>query len=244
MFPRPTRRATLGLLAAVPSAALACGTNSLGTSRVLHVPSAGGPRFGLKSYAQTLPLADGEVILTFDDGPLPGLTDRVLATLASECVRATFFLIGRNAVASPHLVRRMVAEGHTVANHTMTHPWTLRNLSHEAAWANIEAGEMALRGLIGPAVAPFFRFPGFADTPRLLDALSGANRAVLGADLWASDWNMMTPDAQLQLVMGRLRRARKGIALFHDTRPQTVAMLPAFLAALKRENFKVVHMKG
>jgi hypothetical protein len=51
----------------------------------------------------------------------------------------------------------------------------------------------------------------------------------------------MTPGAQLQLVMSRLRRQRRGIILFHDTRPQTVAMLPEFFASLKRENFRVVH---
>ncbi|MGL5448097.1 MAG: polysaccharide deacetylase family protein [Rhabdaerophilum sp.] len=213
----------------------------LGTARTLPVPNLGRQQFGQKSYAETLPLADGEVVLTFDDGPVPGLTDRVLNVLEAENVRGTFFLIGRNAVASPHLVRRMLTNGHTVANHTMNHPWTLRNISHERALADIEAGERAIMQAAGQNIAPFFRFPGFADTPRLLDALAAQNRAVFGADLWASDWNAMAPGAQLQLIMSRLRRQRRGIILFHDTRPQTVAMLPEFLASLKRENFRVVH---
>jgi peptidoglycan-N-acetylglucosamine deacetylase len=236
----PTRRkvfALAGAAALMPGAARA----RLGTSRVMRVPHQGRQQFGQKSYAETLPLADGEVILTFDDGPIPGLTDRVLSLLEAENTRATFFLIGRNAAANPHLVRRMIANGHTVANHTMNHPWTMRNISHERALADIEAGERAIVQAAGQSIAPFFRFPGFADTPRLLDHLASANRAVFGADLWASDWNTMAPGAQLQLVMGRLRRQRRGILLFHDTRPQTVAMLPDFLGSLKRENFRVVH---
>src|SRR5689334_10606678 len=67
---------------------------TLGTARVLTVDAAEYPRVGLKSFPQTLPLQDHEVVLTFDDGPNPPTTSRVLGALAQECVRATFFLIG------------------------------------------------------------------------------------------------------------------------------------------------------
>ena len=82
-----------------------------GTSRILNVDAAQTPRVGLKSFPQTLPLDDHEVVLTFDDGPWPRTTPRVLATLAKECVRATFFLIGKPASEHPELVRRIAAEG-------------------------------------------------------------------------------------------------------------------------------------
>ena len=65
---------------------------------------------------------------------------------------------------------------------------------------------------------------------------------VWGADLWASDWNRMTPDQELQLVLARLEQARGGIVLFHDTKAQTAAMLPAFLRALKARGYHVVHV--
>src|ERR1700710_2625254 len=68
---------------------------ALGTSRILEVDAAATPRVGLKSFPQTLPLDDHEVVLTFDDGPWPTTTTRVLATLAKECERAPFFLIGK-----------------------------------------------------------------------------------------------------------------------------------------------------
>src|ERR1051325_12244568 len=96
-------RALLCLLAivGVPAAAAAedCPGNpdALGTSRVLVVDPAEHPRIGTMQYRETLPLHDHEVVLTFDDGPLRGRTDKVLDTLAAECVKATFFIIGRNA---------------------------------------------------------------------------------------------------------------------------------------------------
>jgi peptidoglycan-N-acetylglucosamine deacetylase len=216
-------------------------TAPLGTWRILPVSTAGGPRFGGKTYPATLPLADGEVILTFDDGPLPATTGPVLDTLAREGVRATFFLIGRNARANPQLVQRIINGGHTIGNHTMNHLWTLKQRSFEVGVREIDEGRDAIEQVSGRRIAPFFRFPGFADTPELLAELSRRNIATWGTDLWASDWNEMTPGAQLNLLYARIQRARKGIVLMHDIRPQTVAMLPSFLTALKQGGFKVVH---
>jgi peptidoglycan/xylan/chitin deacetylase (PgdA/CDA1 family) len=94
---------------------------TLGTSRILEVDAATTPRVGLKNFPQTLALEDHEVVLTFDDGPWPPTTPRVLAALANECVRATFFLIGKPASEHPGLVRRIAAEGHTIGHHTWLH---------------------------------------------------------------------------------------------------------------------------
>lgn len=229
----------------------ACGSSSvLGTSRMLEVGTRGGVEIGLKTYAQTLPLADGEVVLTFDDGPLTGVTNHVLDTLRAQCVKATFFLIGRNAQEHPALVRRELAEGHTVAHHSYSHPArTLRGLSEEAARAEIVKGVNAVQiagGLSpytdGRAETPFFRFPGFADTPATRQFLQSRQFAVFGADIWASDWNAMSPPTQLRLITARLEHQRRGIILFHDTRAQTAAMLPAFLSWLKAHNYRVVHL--
>ena len=80
------------------------------------------PRIGTMQYAETLPLADGEVVLTFDDGPLPKYSNRILEILASQCVKATFFLVGRQAQANPEGVRKVRDAGHTVATHSQNHP--------------------------------------------------------------------------------------------------------------------------
>ncbi|MEP9353158.1 polysaccharide deacetylase family protein [Xanthobacter sp. KR7-65] len=242
--------ATAGLLLALcaPASAACDGSDAtLGTTRVLEVDPAG-LRVGTKSFPQTLPLAPKEVVLTFDDGPWPTTTAAVLDALKAQCVRATFFLIGDNARARPQLVRRALAEGHTIAHHSMTHPAaTLAKLPFDAAVKDIERGiaadEMAAYGATGPVPrVPFFRFPGFASTPQLLEHLEKKGIAVFGADLWASDWNVMTPEAELELVMMRLDAAGGGIILFHDTKGYTAAMIPAFLAALRAHGYKVVHI--
>jgi peptidoglycan/xylan/chitin deacetylase (PgdA/CDA1 family) len=171
--------------------------DALGTSRILKVDAATTPRVGLKSFPQTLPLADHEVVLTFDDGPWPSTTTRVLAALAHECVEATFFLIGKSASEHPELVRRIAAGGHSIGHHT----WSHRNLKHirpnealEEIDRGIAADEMALHGVATTTPStPFFRFPGFESTPAALDLLQARGIVVFGADFWASDWNRMTP---------------------------------------------------
>ena len=112
----------------------------------------------------------------------------------------------------------------------------------------IAADERATSGPSGRAAAPdtpktpFFRFPGFAASPALLDRMAARKLAVFGADLWAGDWNPMTPNQELRLVLARLDAAGRGIVLFHDTKQQTAAMMPAFLRALKARGYRVVHV--
>jgi peptidoglycan/xylan/chitin deacetylase (PgdA/CDA1 family) len=234
--------------------------DALGTSRVLRVDAATSPRVGLKSFPQTLPLRDHEVVLTFDDGPWPGTTPKVLAALAHECVLATFFLIGRSASQHPELVRRIARLGHTIGHHTWSHP-NIKYLKPEAATADIDKGvaavEKALYGTAAttpgiatatPGIAmatpstPFFRYPYFETTPATLDLLQRRGIAVFGADLWASDWEPMKPAQQLKLLTERLQIARKGIILLHDPKAQTAAMMPAFLRYLRDNNYRVVHV--
>jgi peptidoglycan/xylan/chitin deacetylase (PgdA/CDA1 family) len=240
--------ATAVLLATIMAAQAAeCARkDALGTSRVLTVDPAISPRVGLKSFPQTLPLGDHEVVLTFDDGPWPATTSKVLKALADECVHATFFLIGKSAAEHPELVRAMAAGGHTVAHHT----WSHRNLRHtkpEIAAGEIDKGisavETALHGAATTTpTTPFFRFPYFDMTPATLGNLEKRGIAVFGADLWASDWNRMTPQQELKLLTERLSIARKGIILLHDPKAQTAAMLPAFLRYLRDNHYRVVHV--
>jgi peptidoglycan/xylan/chitin deacetylase (PgdA/CDA1 family) len=233
-------------LAATAQAVQCPRSATLGTSRILTVDAATTPRVGLKSFPQTLPLADHEVVLTFDDGPWPPTTRRVLATLAQECVRATFFLIGKPASAHPDLVRRIAAEGHTVGYHTWSHPNLMQIKPNEAIEQidhGISAVEMALHGKATTTpTTPFFRFPGFQSTPATLDLLQSRGIVVFGADLWASDWNKMTPKQELKLITDRLEADGKGIILFHDTKAQTAAMLPDFLRYLRDNGYHIVHV--
>jgi len=246
----------MSLLRITIIAALAWGTaaqaadcpraGTLGTSRVLAVDAATTPRVGSKNFPQTLPLDDHEVVLTFDDGPWPRTTPKVLAALAHECVRATFFLIGKPASEHPALVRRIAAEGHTIGHHTWTHRSLMQIKPSETTDEidhGISAVEMALHGVATTTPStPFFRFPGFETTPATLDLLQSRGIVVFGADLWASDWEPMTPEQELKLLIERLNVARKGIILLHDPKAQTAAMVPAFLRYLRDNHYRVVHL--
>jgi peptidoglycan/xylan/chitin deacetylase (PgdA/CDA1 family) len=220
--------------------------DTLGTSRLLGVDARTTPRVGLKSFPQTLALEDHEVVLTFDDGPHPPTTSKVLAALAQECVRATFFLIGQHAAEHPDMVRRIAREGHTIGQHTYTHPFMAR-IPFDKAKADIDRGiaavELALHGKATTTPStPFFRFPYFEGTQAELDLLQSRGIVVFGADLWASDWNEMTAEQELKLITGRLAAARKGIILFHDSKARTAAIMPAFLRFLRENGYHVVHV--
>jgi peptidoglycan/xylan/chitin deacetylase (PgdA/CDA1 family) len=239
--------AAVSAAAARPQDAACPRKGTLGTSRLLEVDAATFPRVGLKSFPQSLPLRDKEVVLTFDDGPWPPTTAKVLTALAQECVHATFFLIGQSASEHPDLVKRIAAEGHMIGHHTWSHP-SLKRIAPDAAVAQIDRGiaadEKALHGVTTTTPStPFFRFPGFESTPELLDLLQSRGIAVFGADLWASDWQeTMTPKQELDLLTRRLTAAGKGIILLHDTKARTAAMLPAFLRFLREHDYHVVQV--
>lgn len=232
--------------AAASTASCPGNPNALGTERVLAVDVATTPRVGRKQFPTTLPLADKELVLTFDDGPWPTTTPKVLDALKAECVKATFFLIGRNTQAHPALARREYAEGHSIGHHTYSHP-LLNHLSMAKAEADINRGmlqdDLAIYGKAHrDPVTPFFRFPGFAASPALLARMQDRGLVVFGADVWASDWNPMTPEAELQLLLGRIDHVGRGIVLLHDTKAQTAHMLPALLRALKARGYHIVHV--
>ncbi|MFZ0196550.1 MAG: polysaccharide deacetylase family protein, partial [Pseudolabrys sp.] len=177
--------------APVTAIAASCPGNpdALGTARTIEVDAKSTPRVGRKQFPSTLPLRAKELVLTFDDGPWPGTTPKVLDTLKNECVRATFFLLGRNVTAHPEIARRALAEGHSIGHHSYSHP-LLEHMSAAMAEADIDRGiaaaEFALYGERRTTpTTPFFRFPGFASNRPLLDRMAQRGLVVFGADVWA-----------------------------------------------------------
>jgi peptidoglycan/xylan/chitin deacetylase (PgdA/CDA1 family) len=220
--------------------------DALGTERVLEVDVKNTPRVGRKQFPSTLPLREKELVLTFDDGPWPGTTTKILNALKNECVRVTFFLLGRNAVAHPQIARQALAEGHSIGHHSYSHP-LLDRMSMAKAEAEVDRGiaadETALYGQVRASPAtPFFRFPGFASNPALLNRMNERGLVVFGADVWASDWDQMAPDQELRLILSRIESVGRGIVLFHDTKSQTAQMVPAFLRELKKRGYRIVHI--
>jgi len=218
--------------------------DALGTSRVISVDPAEHARIGTMQYHETLPLADKEVVLTFDDGPLPPYTERILQTLAAECVKATFFMVGRMARAYPDMVRRVYNEGHTVATHSQNHPIIFTRLSLQAAENEIEQGQASVAAALGDprAMAPFFRFPGLGRSNGIEAYLSQHHVMAWSADFLADDWRRITSQKVLKLALDRLEQKGKGILLLHDIQPRTVLMLPTLLRELKARGYHIVQV--
>src|SRR5437868_3017417 len=205
--------------------------DALGTSRVITVDPAEHSRIGTMQYHETLPLADKEVVLTFDDGPLPPYTSRVLETLAAECVKATFFMVGRQARAYPDMVRRVYNEGHTVASHSQTHPRIFTRLPMAAAENEIDQGRASVAAALGDerAAAPFFRFPGLGRSDAIEEYLAAHGLMTWSADFLADDWRHITAQQVLARALDRLERRGKGVLLLHDIQPRTALALPVLL---------------
>jgi peptidoglycan/xylan/chitin deacetylase (PgdA/CDA1 family) len=219
--------------------------NALGTSRVLAIDQSEYPRVGSMEYPVTLPLAEKEVVLTFDDGPVPRYTNPILDILAAQCVKATYFLVGQMARAYPTTVRRIYAEGHTIGTHSEDHPLRFGKLPVEKARWEIDEGIAEVGAVLGDPkkLAPFFRIPRFARSDAVEKELAARSLVVFSSDTVADDWHhRITPSKIIKLAMNRLEARGKGILVLHDIHPATVAALPGLLKELKDRGFRVVQV--
>jgi peptidoglycan/xylan/chitin deacetylase (PgdA/CDA1 family) len=238
----------LSFALASPLAAAECPgrPGALGTSRTIVVEPTEHRRIGTMNYAETLPLVDKEVVLTFDDGPLPPRTDRILDMLAAECVRATFFIVGRMARAYPALVRRAHADGHTIGTHSMQHPQPFLGHGPQHSEGEIAGGIAATAAALGSGnhVAPFFRFPGLNRSRQMEHHLGTRGLMTWSADIASDDWRDITSDEVVRRTMQRLEAKGRGIILLHDIQARTVRALPMLLAELKARGYRVVHVQA
>ena len=218
--------------------------DALGTSRTLVVDPREHRLIGTMQYRETLPLEDGEVVLTFDDGPLPKYSNQILDILAAQCVKATFFMVGRQAQANPQGVRKVREAGHTVATHTQNHPSSMQHLPIERARQEIDDGIASVTAALGDkaAVSPFLRIPGLARNDDIEEYAASKGLQIWSADFPADDWRHISSARVYDLAMQRLAAKGKGILLLHDIQPRTVAALPAILRELKRRGYRIVHV--
>jgi peptidoglycan/xylan/chitin deacetylase (PgdA/CDA1 family) len=219
--------------------------DALGTSRVLALDPAQYRRIGHMQYPDSLPLADKEVVLTFDDGPILPYSDQILDILASQCVKATYFLVGEMARAFPATVRRIYEEGHTIGTHSEHHPTRFGQLPIEKMRREIDWGISDVSAALGDSkyLAPFFRIPGLARSDIVERELSARGLTVFSSDTDADDWHHRISGQQIiALAMRRLEAGGKGILLLHDIHPATVAALPGLLKELKDKGFHIVQV--
>ena len=243
MFCRFAAGAMLALLAFVSTAeADVCPgkPGALGTSRVAGIDPLQQRRAGLLEYQETLPLDDHEVVLTFDDGPIPPYTNKVLDALAAECVKATFFVVGEQAQAHPDILKREYREGHTIGTHTQHHAM-LNRLPPERVTKEIKDGIATVDRISGPgAAAPFFRFPYLDPTPAAEERALKLGLMIWSTDVHASDWDRLTPQQVAALAVARIERNKKGILMLHDIHERTARAVPILLHELKRRGYRIV----
>jgi peptidoglycan-N-acetylglucosamine deacetylase len=239
----------LGLLAAITApAALAADCpghpDAIGTSRTLVVDPREHRLVGTMQYRETLPLADHEVVLTFDDGPLPHNSNQILEILASQCVKATFFTIGRMAQSFPEGVRKLRDAGHTIGTHTQNHPLNMNRMPIERAQKEIDDGIASVKAALGDdsALAPFVRIPGLMRADAVEDYAGSQGLQLWSADFLADDWRHISSSRVYDLAISRIEAKGKGILLLHDIQARTVAALPRILNELKARGYHIVQV--
>ncbi|MBX9774818.1 MAG: polysaccharide deacetylase family protein [Xanthobacteraceae bacterium] len=185
----------------------------------------------------------GEVILTFDHGPSFPYTDMILQALARECVKATFFSLGRSAVADPEQIRHIASSGHNVGTQTFN-AISLAKLSLPEAQKEISEGISAVTAALQGEHkrAPFFRAPMLKLSPQQERYVTSQGMAVWSMDVDSRDWRESTQDEIVAEIMKGLARTGSGIVVMQDSQPETARALPALLDEFKRRNFRIVHV--
>ncbi|MET0409473.1 MAG: polysaccharide deacetylase family protein [Hyphomicrobium sp.] len=223
-------------------AAEACAPGALGVSRTIEVDTAGGPWFG-SPHGDPNFLAPGEVVLTFDDGPSPQDTREVLAALAKECTKATFFMVGEMVAVHPEMVKEVAEQGHTIGTHTWTHPNVARlnlpEITHE-----VEATFDIVQKNSPTPVAPFFRYPYLSSSKLSEDYFKSRNIAQFAVDIDSNDWRVRSTAPVVARVMAGLKARGRGIILMHDIHKWTADAVPQILAKLKAGGYKVVQLQA
>src|SRR5439155_17537349 len=246
---RPWTTVCVGLLTSVVAQAASAADcpghpNAIGTSRIIVVDPRAHPIIGTMQYGKTLPLEDHEVVLTFDDGPLPKYSNQILDILAAHCAKATFFLVGGQAHANPEGVRKVRDAGHTVATHSQNHPTGMDRLPLDRSRQEIEQGIASVTAALadGTAPAPFLRIPGLRTNDGIEEFAASKGLQVWSADFPADDWRNVSANRVYDLAIKRLEAKGKGILLLHDIQPRTVAALAGILQRLKVGGYCIGHV--
>jgi len=210
--------------------------------------------------------ADGKkvVYLTFDDGPSETVTPKILDTLKAENVHATFFLVGKSineSETSKNLVRREVAEGNAIGNHTYSHnynnlyPKNIINV--ENCMAEFEKTNQVLKSVLGENFSTrAIRFPGGHMTWKSKDpkGMEAMDKALKDKDYHQVDWNALSKDAEgapknaaqlKQEVINTVASREKAIILMHDTygKEETAKALPEVIKYLKEQGYEFKTLK-
>ncbi len=187
------------------------------------------------SYVSGYDLPPGEVVLSFDDGPHPYITPRVLEVLARHNVRAHFFVIGERAARYQNITSQ-IHKKHVLGSHTWSHP-NLTRMGLKQAKHEICKGIEPLVTAVGRA-RPFFRFPYGAFSADLRSVVWSIGAQNMFWNIDSLDWKIKNPEDLFEHIWSQVVTQNRGIILLHDIHPQSLAVLPRLLEKLAAHNFK------
>lgn len=178
------------------------------------------------------------IALTFDDGPTP-YTLEVLDLLQQYQAKATFFCIGQHLEQYPDIAKRILADGHTIGNHSYSHPNSMGFLSTAQVKEEIQKCDQVIEQIL-QIQTPFYRPPFGITNPHIAKALHQTKHRVIG-------WNNRSLDTVIQdenTIFNRIykRIDRQTIVLLHDTSNRSVQVLARLLKQLQQDNYKLVNL--
>ena len=205
-----------------------------------------GPAAGRMQGDNAISLRENAVALTFDDGPYPPYTERLLDTLKEKQIHATFFLVASQAQRYPELVQRMAAEGHTVGLHAFRHRDFLK-LTAEERQNDLALGKKTLAAITGKELR-YWRPPhGFRD-PSVMQAAAEQNLTVVNWSVIPRDWTGIDKQEIYNRVMDKTEAG--AIILLHDgdspfyraSRQPTVDAVAPLIDSLRKKGYHLVSL--
>ncbi|MCH2534080.1 MAG: polysaccharide deacetylase family protein [Bdellovibrionales bacterium] len=187
-------------------------------------------------------LSDNHFLLTFDDGPHPRVTPRILKTLENNKILSQFFIVGNRVQYWPELLKQTQQQGHVVANHSWSHP-DMRKLSLGEAVSQIQNTFSEIEKVLGPS-EPFFRFPYGAYNFDQLEYLGQKDVVSFFWNIDTFDWKIKDPEELLKFSIKKIKEKPSGIILMHDIHNQTADMLPYLLDYLNSRSAQTVIFKS
>lgn len=176
------------------------------------------------------------IALTFDDGPHPENTPRILDILKDKGVKATFFVIGKNAEKYPDLLRRIDAEGHIVGNHSYSHNQLIAFFSKERLTNDLAKCSAAIDQILGRK-PKLFRPPFGVTNPRYAAVLKDLNMQSIGWSLRSFDTRAKNKYQLIQNVISKLQK--RDIVLLHDHLPVTADALEDLIEHCRSKNIDI-----
>lgn len=180
-----------------------------------------------------------QIAITFDDGPMKDFTPKVLDILKTEKVPAAFFLIGRNIQGNEELVKRMIAEGHVIGNHSFEHGFWFSLQSKSKMISDAEKCDTAIKEVTG-LQPKLFRPPYGVTNPMVAQLIKQRNYHSIG-------WSVRTYDTNAKSAEGLLQKTLKNLCagdviLFHDWGQHTIGMLSEFISQARKRGFEFVRV--